>query len=70
MIFTLKIILAILSVALIVTSLMAPSTNQSLEGVFTGQNNESSQSKPISKIVWIVLILWLIDAAAITLLLR
>lgn len=70
MIFTLKIILAILSVALIMTSLIAPSTNQSLEGVFTGQTDESSQSKPISKIVWIVLILWLIDAAAITLLLR
>lgn len=64
----LKLTLAILSVVMLVSTLLAPSSDRSLEGVFTGRT-EAPTKKPLSiRITWIVFTLWLIDAMVIALL--
>lgn len=64
----LKITLAILSVVMLVSTLLAPSSDRSLEGVFTGRA-EAPTKKPLSiRITWIVFTLWLLDAIVIALL--
>lgn len=64
----LKLTLAVLSVVMLVSTLLASSADRSLEGVFTGRT-EVPTKKPLSiRITWIVFILWLLDAIVIAML--
>lgn len=68
MILTLKLGIALLSVAILVTSLLSPSADQSLEGVFNGHTDNAPEKPWITKLVWIFFILWLIDAILLAIL--
>lgn len=64
----LKLTLAILSVVMLVSTLLAPSADRSLEGVFTGQTKAPTKKQLSIRITWIVFTLWLLDAIVIALL--
>ena len=68
MVITLKVILGTLSIIMFIATFIAPSSDRSLEGVFTGQTDKPAK-KPLSiKIAWVSFILWLLVAIAIALL--
>lgn len=65
---SLKVLLAVLSVVIIVSTLLAPSSERSLEGVFTGRTGKPTKKPRSIRIAWLTIVLWLMDTLAIALL--
>ena len=55
---------------MMISALMTPSSDQSLEGVFNGQERKEAATTPLTKFVWISFALWLTDALILALLLK